>query len=86
MGRNPKKEAILEAWYESEHCSHGERAATLARFNNLLDETIFGHTLTRDDVCDSLYSAYRDYIAERRKREKVEVSQSARVTKPQGQS
>lgn len=86
MSRNAEIEAILEAWWNSEHCPHNERASAMAALNALLDKVVVksSQTYTRDQIQDCLYSQYKELRKERKRKEQISVAQSA--TKPPPQS
>jgi hypothetical protein len=79
MARNAEIEAILEAWWETEHCPLSERAKAEIRLNGLLDGVVAKgrSTYTREQILDYLYPQYRDHRLAKRKAERVGVAQSA---------
>lgn len=76
MSRNPKIEAILDAWWDLDHSEPGEKAKNEARLNALLDERIGKNPFTKEQVLDWLYGHYLEYRKERRSREKLSVVRS----------
>ena len=79
MARNPEIEQILEAWWKTEHCPPAEKAKAEIRLNELLDLAVAKSpgAITRAELLNHFYSRHKDYIRDRRKREAVEVAQSA---------
>jgi hypothetical protein len=80
MARNPKIEAILTAWWESEHCERTKRAEAENALNRLLDGVVNESQgqFTRDQILDNLFSAYKDYRIEKRRNEQVQIARSAK--------
>jgi hypothetical protein len=78
MARNPEIEAILDAWWDLYHCPAPERASSENKLNLLLDHVAAksGGAVARDQVLDFLWSQFKDYRMERRRRERVGVPQS----------
>ncbi len=79
MARSPEIERILEAWWQTEHCPPAEKAKAENHLNELLDLAVTKskNAITRAELLNHFYSRYKDYIRDRRKREAVEVAQSA---------
>jgi len=80
MARNPKIEAILEAWWEWEHNEPPARQQAEAKLNRLLDGVIGDSPYTREQVLDTLWSQYVDYKITRFRQQKVQIAQSATKT------
>jgi len=78
MSRNPKIEAILEAWYNWERSPHADRFKAKAELDGLLRETIGKNPFTPDQVLDELYDQYLEFKKSRRAAEKVQIARSAR--------
>src|SRR5258708_40030407 len=79
MSRNAEIEAILEAWWKTEHCPHNERDASFVALGVLLDKIVVRSNCayTRDQIQDHLYSQYKEFRLQRKKDEQVSVAQSA---------
>jgi len=78
VSRNPKIEAIVEAWYELDHCPHSKRSAAELKLNQLLDQTIGRQPVTREQLLDHLYSHYLEYRRVRRANEKLQTARAPR--------
>ena len=76
MSRNQKKEEILSAWWEWEHCDPPHKASSEQILNGLLDKLIGEKDFTREQVLDHLFSEYKEYKAALRKSAKVKIAQS----------
>jgi hypothetical protein len=79
MARNPRIEAILQAWFERDHCHPQRRAEANRALNDLLD-VIVGESqgmLNRDQILDSLFSQYKDFRRDQWKASKLQVAQAA---------
>ncbi|HEY1661624.1 MAG TPA: hypothetical protein VGI03_04335 [Verrucomicrobiae bacterium] len=77
MPRNPKIEAILEAWIESEICQPPHRNEALKKLNGLIDGVIGETNFSRTQILDFLYPRFKELKAKKRKELKIAVAQSA---------
>lgn len=79
MARNAEIESIFEAWWEFDHCHPAERAKSRTKLNDLLDVAVAksDRAVTREQIQSWLYSRYKDYASEKKKRDRLAVAQSA---------
>lgn len=77
MARNPKTETILEAWWELDHCEAAGRAESEVALNQLLDVIVLESQgqCNRDQILDHLFSSYKEYRSEKRKKAQVQIAQ-----------
>lgn len=76
MGRNPKIEGILEAWWECDRGDRTKRAEAKRQLDQLLDEVIGKQPFTRDQILDHLYGHYLEYRKSRSANEKLQTVRS----------
>jgi hypothetical protein len=81
MPRNPKIEAILEAWLELEICQPPHRNEAYKKLNGLIDEVIGETNFSRTQILDYLFPRFKELKIQRRKEFKISVAQSS-GTKP----
>jgi hypothetical protein len=77
--RNPKIEAILEAWHNLEICAPPDKGDAHCRLNDLLDEVIGDTNFTRNQILDHLFSQFKDFKTQMRKTAKILVAQSSGI-------
>jgi hypothetical protein len=78
MGRNARIEGILQAWFEFDHCDASMRATAETALNQLLDSVVAdskGH-ITRDQILDHLFPAYKDFRGNKFREEKLKIAQA----------
>ena len=77
MSRNPRIEAILEAWYELETCAPNRKAERSKRFHDLLDLAIADAAIkgvSRNELKELLGDAYHDFKRTRRAEERSRLA------------
>jgi hypothetical protein len=79
MPRNPKIEAILEAWLNLETCEPPLKDAARTNLNKLLDAVIANQPFSRDQILDHLFAQFKELKAQRRKNEMVSVAQASGI-------
>jgi hypothetical protein len=77
VARNPKIEAILEAWYELENCAPPDKSAAHFQLNTLLDSAIGETQFSRGQILDHLFSQFKEFKVQKRKAAKIQVAQAS---------
>jgi hypothetical protein len=78
--RNPKIEAILDAWYEAERGHPKTRHNAWNRLNQLLDEIRKNTPYSRDQILDNLFSDFKEYKAQLKKSRQDEPPSTSPLT------
>ena len=76
MARNRQIEAILEAWWEWDHCSPAKKAQCKQKCFELAEASIGKRPLTPLQLLEYLRDRYSEFKASRRKAEKLRIAQS----------
>ena len=77
MPRNPKIEAILEAWLDWETCEPPEKNKACKKLNELLDAAIANQAFSKAQMLDYLFPRFKELKAQRRRESKVSVAQTS---------